>query len=327
MAVLVWISLQNISPDTEGGRGNFIFTVLQSASPFYLFLFFLFALISHGIRAERWKLLLGPLGYRTTFLNSFYSVMIGYFINVIIPRGGEISRCVNINRLDKIPVDKAFGTVVAERAVDMVILISFIGIAFLVELGKLVAFIESLNFDLSNSIYVIFKMGVIVFLVLIIIYIGYRLTLRMRKNKVLRIWVKLKQVFYGIKQGLLIVFRLERNRLFILYSLLIWLSYFLMSYFILQAFPDTSQLNYKAALTLFALGGIAMAAPLPGGTGSYHVIVPAGLVFLYGVAEDKATAFTFIFHGWQTLIYIGVGVLSLILSQLKTKSSKEIITN
>ena len=88
-----------------------------------------------------------------------------------------------------------------------------------------------------------------------------------------------------------------------------------MMYFVMLAFPETQQLGLQAALTIFVIGGIAMAVPLPGGAGSFHILVTTGLIILYGLAQDKAVAFTFIFHGWQTLVIIVVGASSLFVSQ------------
>ena len=112
-----------------------------------------------------------------------------------------------------------------------------------------------------------------------------------------------------------------------IYSVLNWVFNFLMSYCVLISFPETAHLGIMDTLTIFAIGGIAMAVPLPGGTGSYHVLVTGGLVLLYGLAEDKATAFTFIFHGWQTLLVIVFGALSLFLSQIKARKVSESIKN
>jgi uncharacterized membrane protein YbhN (UPF0104 family) len=102
--------------------------------------------------------------------------------------------------------------------------------------------------------------------------------------------------------------------------------YFLMSYLVLMAFPETSHLGFSAVVTLFAIGSIAMAAPLPGGTGTYHVLVPLGLTSLYQVANADAVAFVFVFHAWQTLLMIVMGVISFVVSgwlvQKKAESEK-----
>jgi LPXTG-motif cell wall-anchored protein len=129
-----------------------------------------------------------------------------------------------------------------------------------------------------------------------------------RKNE------RFRKIVQGFKNGLLSIFKLEHSFQFIGLSILIWLLYFVMSYFVIIAFPETEVLEFGAVLTLFAMGAIAMAAPLPGGAGSYHTIVPLGLVMLYGLPKGDAIAFVFIFHAWQTFIMIVAGVVSLIIS-------------
>ena len=118
------------------------------------------------------------------------------------------------------------------------------------------------------------------------------------------------------------VFELQNKWLFLFYSVLIWFLYFLMSYAVIQAFPETNHLGFSAVMSLFAIGSIAMAAPLPGGAGSYHVLVPQGLVFLYAIAEPDAVAFTFIFHGWQTAIMIVAGAISLVATSVLVKKQQ-----
>jgi hypothetical protein len=126
---------------------------------------------------------------------------------------------------------------------------------------------------------------------------------------------------------MLSVNKLERKKLFIVYSIGIWILYFLMSYAVIRGFDETGDLGLRAVLTIFAIGVIAMAAPLPGGTGSYHVLIPAGLVWLYQLPESDAVAFTFVFHGWQTLILILSGAISLILTYLLLQNtSKHTVT-
>jgi hypothetical protein len=133
---------------------------------------------------------------------------------------------------------------------------------------------------------------------------------------------RLKNLFQkalvGFKHGFVAVFNLERKGLFIFYTIIIWVLYFVMSYCVILAFEATSSLGIGAVLSLFAIGSIAMAAPLPGGAGSYHALVPAGLVFLYNLPQSQAVAFTFVFHGWQTLIFIVSGAISLVATSIIT---------
>ncbi len=261
-------------------------------------------MISHVFRTERWRMLLKPTGNHVSMSNSFLSLMIGYLVNLAVPRGGEVSRCYNLYKLDKTPVEVSFGTVVVERIVDVICLLLLIAISFLVEWKKLKAFIDSLKISSGTG------SSVSPWLILIpvgLTAVGLTIFL-LRKNE------KFKKVLLGFKEGLLAVFQLKNKGLFIFYSIVIWALYFFMSYFVLKAFTETQDLGFSAVMTLFAIGAIAMAVPLPGGAGSYHTLVPMGLVALYNLPKADAIAFVFIFHGWQTLIVIVSGVVSLIIS-------------
>ena len=264
------------------------------------------AMASHWVRAIRWKMLLVPVGYKVSSASSFLSVMIGYLVNLAIPRGGEVSRCYNLYKLEKIPPEISFGTVIAERVVDIIFLFTLIGASFIAEWDKLTTFLSSLGVSADG-----FSVSPWIIVAAIVVLGGILLLFfRFRKNE------KLKKILVGFKEGLMAVFQLKNKPLFIFYSLAIWGLYFLMTYAVIKAFPETSTLGFSAVLTLFALGTIAMTVPLPGGAGSYHTIVPLGLVMLYNLPKADAIAFVFVFHAWQTLILIVAGVVSLIVSYI-----------
>ena len=311
---LVWFAISNIETGEEGSKWNFLLAVWKGVDKGLLILSGVAAVLSHMVRAERWKLSFQPMGLRISLKHSFLSVMVGYFINLLIPRGGEISRCVNLNRLDSIPVDRSFGTVLAERAVDIVFLAFFVLMGFLLEFNQINIFLSGLQYDQNKDWSFIIKYALLLASALIVGLIFLRLLLKSGKPKVLRTYIKLKNIGKGIKDGLMVVFRLKRKTLFFVYTIIIWMLYLLMSVFVLKAFEETQHLGFVASLAIFSIGGIAMALPLPGGTGSYHVLVPAGLVALYSIPLDKATAFTIIFHGWQTVIVIVLGAASLFYS-------------
>ena len=317
--VLLWLSLRGLQVREGENKFDFIWTAWLRSNKGYLLLMVVVAYISHTLRAERWRMLLSPTGHRVTLGNSFLSLMIGYLVNLAIPRGGEISRCYNLLKLEKTPVEVSFGTVVVERIVDVLSLLLVILVAFLVEWDKLIGFVTSLGIGSgeTGSMKVPgWAFGVLAGLALtaVVLY-------AFRRHPMLQ------KVFHGFRIGLMSVFQLKNVGLFLLYSALIWFLYFLMSYCVLMAFDTTRELGFGAVLILFALGAIAMAAPLPGGTGSYHTIVPLGLVMLYQLPQADAIAFVFIFHAWQTVTMIAGGVVSLVVSYLlirwkaqKTKS-------
>ena len=312
--LLIWFALSGL---TGENKGEYLLDTWRSADKWWLLAMAVIAVISHLLRAERWRMLLEPSGYKPTLKSSFLSLMIGYLVNLVIPRGGEVSRCYNRYKLDKTPVEISFGTVVVERIVDLVCLLLLIAAAFIVEWEKLFAFIGSLPIGTGNNSSRLVILAIVGVVLLLILAIAIWLV---KRNKKLNAFVV--RTWHGFKDGLLSIFRLKNKGLFIFYSLTIWFLYFLMSYTVILAFPETKHLGVNAVLSLFAIGSIAMAAPLPGGTGSYHVLVPQGLVFLYNIAEPDAIAFTFIFHGWQTAIMIAGGAISLIITTVILKRRK-----
>nr|WP_302180158.1 lysylphosphatidylglycerol synthase transmembrane domain-containing protein [Chryseosolibacter indicus] len=323
-AFLIWFSLRNLT--LSGGEGTFsekweyLVQTWNNAEKNWLFAMAALAVVSFIIRSERWRMLIQPSGHKPSLASSFLSLMVGYLVNLVIPRGGEISRCYNLYKLSNTPVEVSFGTVVIERIVDLICLVALLFIAFILESEKLLGFVESLPIGTGNT-----RQSVLLYLCLFIIFFTALFFWLFKTNKKVKAFVV--KTWSGFKTGLLSIFKLERKGLFILYSLSIWVLYFLMSYTVIMAFPQTSHLGISGVLSLFAIGTIAMAAPLPGGTGSYHVLVPQGLVFLYGVPSADAVAFTFIFHGWQTAIMIVGGAISLIVTSFVIRNKTSLLKN
>ena len=309
--LLIWISLRGL---TGENKGEYLLQTWKSADKGWLWLMAVLGMVAHLLRAERWRMLLEPSGYRGRLGYSFLSLMVGYLVNMVIPRGGELSRCYNLYKLDRTPVEISFGTVVVERIVDLVCLLSLIALAFLLESEKLFAFLETLPVAGEGTMTTLTLLiyGLAALLVIAIIFV-----LLVKKNRKLNAFFH--RTWEGFKEGLWSIAKVRKKGLFIGYSIVIWLLYFSMSYSVMQAFPETKFLGVKAVLSLFAIGSIAMAAPLPGGAGSYHVLVPQGLVFLYQVPMPDAVAFTFIFHGWQTAILIVGGAISLLVTSFIVK--------
>jgi glycosyltransferase 2 family protein len=302
--LLLWLSLRGLKVGEGENKADFLWQAWQKSDKGYLALMALTVMISHVIRAERWRMLLKPTDNHISFGGSFLSLLIGYLVNLAVPRGGEVSRCYNLFKLEKTPVEVSFGTVVVERIIDVICLVLLIAISFFVEWKKLKVFIDSLEMPSSTG-FTLSPLAVFILIGGAVFIVGLFL---LRKNE------KFKKIVSGFKEGLFSIFQLKNKGLFIFYSIAIWALYFLMSYWVMKAFSETQDLGFSAVLTLFAIGSIAMAVPLPGGAGSYHTLVPMGLVALYDLPKADAIAFVFIFHGWQTLIVIVSGVISLIIS-------------
>lgn len=139
-AVLLWLSLRSLSAVEGQSKSGFLWETWSKSNKGYLLAMALVAILSHVLRAYRWRMLLQPTGHTISLGNSFLSLMIGYLVNLAIPRGGEVSRCYNLFKLENTPVEISFGTVVAERAVDVICLLAIIILSFFVEWDKLLAF-------------------------------------------------------------------------------------------------------------------------------------------------------------------------------------------
>lgn len=315
--LLIWFSLRGLHVKEGENKWDYLYNTWQAADKAWLLLMAGIFMLGQVIRAERWRMLMAPTGYKVTFYHSFLSLMIGYLVNLVIPRGGEVSRCYNLYKLAGSPVETSFGTVVIERIVDLLCLVLLVTLSFAIESEKLFAFISTLPIQASGLTGKLVIVGIIL---LILIAGGFFLVWYSKRNEKLGSF--LKRTYDGFKQGLAAVFKLEQKFLFIAYSAAIWALYFLMSYCVVMAFKETSVLGISAVLSLFAIGAIAMAAPLPGGAGSYHTLVPAGLVFLYAIPQSDAVAFTFVFHAWQTLIMIVGGAIALVVTSWILKKKK-----
>lgn len=308
---LIWFSLRSITVQEGENKWGYILETWRLSDKGWLVVMAVFAILSHIVRAMRWRMLVESSGHRVSIRSSFLSLMVGYLVNLVIPRGGEVSRCYNLYKLEGAPVEVSFGTVVVERVVDLICLLLLIILAFILESGRLVSFVETLPLEFSAFHEKGLLLALVAGTVLVTVLLAYWLV---QRNPKLRNFFR--KTWEGMKSGLQSVFRLKTKGIFVFQSILIWVLYFFMSYAVLKAFQATAHLGFNAVISLFGIGSIAMAAPLPGGTGAYHVLVPQGLSFLYGLDLKHAVALTFVFHGWQTLIMIVGGALSLIATSI-----------
>ena len=318
--LLVWFSLRGLNqadPSDPTSAWEKLESAWETADKKWLIIMAAVAFASHFIRAVRWKMLIEPSGHDVKTSHSFYSLMVGYLVNLVVPRGGEVSRCYNLYKLSRTPVDISFGTVVTERIIDVICLLILIIISFVYESRKLFDFIDTLPLQFEFKGTSLIVLAAVVCVIAAAILIPFFV---LKPNSKARLF--LQKTLIGFKAGLLSVFKLRKPALFVAYSILVWLLYFVMTYAVMQAFPATENLGLGAVLSLFGIGAIAMAAPLPGGAGSYHVLVPQGLVFLYAIALPDAVAFTVIFHGWQTLMMIVGGAISLLITTAIVRKTK-----
>jgi uncharacterized protein (TIRG00374 family) len=298
---------------------NLLWQDIKGANYYYIVLSMTVGYLAIVSRGLRWNILLKPLGYTPKKWNSIHAVTIGYFANLAVPRIGEVTRCTALNQAEKIPVDKLFGTVLLERVIDSAILLSLLVITFFMKIDLFTSFIKSAFESRSGEIvikpihYVIFG----VLLVMVITFLAYR------KKIIKSPWFqKVKAFFLGIAEGFKTIKKIEKKSLFIFHTLFIWTMYLLMAYVCFFAFSATSMLNLGDGLFVTIVGGLGMIAPAPGGIGSYHAAVIAGLTALE-IDGNVARSFAVVVHSAQTLMMVISGLVAIIaLSLSRRKAAK-----
>lgn len=267
------------------------------ADYFYVFLSIVFALIGFWSRAYRWKYALNHLGYQTNFYNNFFTVCVSYLVNFTVPRSGEISRAALIKKYEKIPFDKAFGTIVAERIVDLIIFFLFVLIGFISQFDKLYGFLVSKNVSLKTLLlFGVLGIALTVIFLLIWIYAEWKIIL------------KLKNKLAGLIEGMMSILKMKDKWYYIFHSFFIWFTYLMMFYVSIFALPETSKISFDVVLMGFIFGSLAVGFS-NGGLGAYPFSI--ALIFgLYGISNDVGIAFGWLAWSSQTIFTIILGILS-----------------
>jgi glycosyltransferase 2 family protein len=286
---------------------------LAKANYYWVGLSLVLAILANIVRAYRWNLLIEPLGYKPSIVNSFFAVSLGYFANIAIPRLGELSRCGALNKSDKVPVDKLFATVIIERSVDLLSLVTLMGLLFLLKFSFFGNFFEKVvlnplyqKFDIHHVSSVVVAFVVIFFCSLVFLVIYFKAFL-----KSIKLVVKAYNFGKGILEGIFSVRKMQQKWMFVFTSILIWFIYLLMTYVVFFSIPATSNLSLVDAMFILVAGGLGQAAPVQNGFGVYHGIVASALL-LYGISFDNGLLFAIIGHESSTLFMILFGVLAMI---------------
>ncbi len=294
---LVWYSLSKISIDI-------LLTYFKNAHYEWIFLGLLFGVLSHLSRAYRWKFLLEPMGYKPKFANSTMAVLVAYLVNYAIPRAGEVSRAAVLANYEDVPFEKGFGTIVAERIADLVMMLLIIIITLFVQFDFI--------FELLTQNFDPLKIG----LSLGVLFIGFVIFTQYVKRAKSGIALKIKTFITGLIEGLTSIFKMKKKWRFIFHTLFIWLMYVLMFWATLPA-VDGINLPLGGILIGFIAGGFSIAAT-NGGIGLYPVMITAAFT-LFSIPEETATAFGWIMWTAQTAMIIVFGGLSFLLLPIYNK--------
>lgn len=278
----------------------------RNANYTYIFIALFVAILGNMSRAYRWKYALEHLGYKSSFLNNLMAVNIGYLLNLTVPKSGEISRALIVKKYNNIPFDKGFGTIVAERIVDLIVLFLFMILALFLQFDIVKTFIiDKIPLQL---IVLISGIGFVFFITFILIY-NYSKS---------RIVASFKEKISGLKAGLFSIIHMKKKGAYFFHTLFIWCSYIVMFYLSTFVIPQTNALSFGAIITAFVVGSIAIAFT-NGGFGSYPFLI-SKILLSYSILETAGNAFGWIVWTSQMLLILFSGLLSFLLLPVLNKS-------
>ncbi len=300
---------------------------LKTANYWWFFAAIIVAIISHVFRAFRWNQLIAQMGYKTRTSTTFYAVMMGYLANLALPRLGEVTRCGFLSKKENIPFNSLFGTVVAERVFDLVILMLIISVVVATQIKIIGGFLNEmlvqplLGIYYGNFIAIIIVVAVMIILTITLIFVFRKLKPWLKTTM---LYEKAEYFIDGFLSGLKSIAKVKQKGLFLFNTFMIWFLYLVMIILPFYAFKETSILTFFDGVTLLGIGSLGIVAPVPGGIGSYHFVVTEVLTQLFDIPVKAAAAYATANHAAQTIMIIVVGVISYILLILvKTKARNE----
>jgi uncharacterized protein (TIRG00374 family) len=273
-----------------------------------------FGVTAQLFRGLRWKQTLEPLGENPRTSTCVHAVFLSYAASLTIPRIGEVTRCGVLTKYDGTSFSKSLGTVVTERIIDSILVLSITAAVFLSQAKVFYNFFEETGTNLTEWAAKFTATGYIVTAVCLVA-LGILAFMLIRK---LAIFARIRETIKGIKEGVMSLKDVKNKTLFTAYTLGIWVSYFLHYYITFYCFDFTCGLGLNVALVSFVVGSIAVIVPTPNGMGPWHFAVKTILV-LYGVEVTNAETFVIIVHTIQTALIPLLGIFSLMaLTKKKT---------
>lgn len=276
--------------------------VLHEMNWWWMLVSLAFGILPQMARAWRWKMALEPLGEHPRRTSCTDAIFMSYAASLVIPRVGEVTRCGTLKTSDGVSFTKSLGTVVTERLVDSLLMLLFTGIAFLLQLPMFLRFLKETNTNIGDLLYRFTGTGYIVtFICLVAALIAGFVAIRR-----FSFFKKGRDMLRDMWEGVLSLRKVRNLPLYLFYSVLIWVGYFLHFYIAFFCFDFTTHLSIGAAFLIFCVGTFAVLVPTPNGAGPWHFAVKTMLV-LYGVAETQAIMFALTVHTIQTALVVLLG--------------------
>lgn len=303
----VWLSVKDI--EGKGWEQNK--QALQHANYYLVAPVFVILVLSHYVRALRWRLLIEPLGFTPRKSNVFFAVLIGYLTNLGVPRLGEVLKCTVLARYEKVPVDKLVGTIILERIFDACCLLTVFGITLFIQpglYGRLVDQVFKPGPGHEEKKISGLMIGLIILGVILLILVAWML---IKKKKPRDIVPAFRKVIHRIWQGLSSIRSLKSPGQFILLTFLMWCCYLSGGYIGFKALQETHIYGWPEAFTVLSAGSIGMIIS-PGGIGGYALLIE-NTMMMYGLQQNISMAFGWLLWIAQTIVIILGGLISFVL--------------
>lgn len=305
--LFLWFAFKNIDIDE-------LWQQILLVNYYWLPVFILLLVLSHYIRAERWRLLLPDEFQKTNRSTLFAGVMLGYVVNNIIPRLGEISRPVYVSKKTGLKSGILIGTVVIERVFDIITLLCIAMIALFLLIKDLGTLENLLGLEGWSSAYYLF-IPLLIFILLLVIWLFYKVILYIDTHIDIQNPLLSKVITFGrsFSEGLISLKRVKNWPLFLLLTMCMWLGYILMIYlpFYMIEMQAEFGLNFWDAVVLTVVSSVGVTIPTPAGIGSYHLLIQQSLHVLYEVPLAKGLTYATVIHAVTILAVFIVGPIAL----------------
>ena len=285
---------------------------LKNANYWWILLSLFFGILSHLSRAWRWHFMLEPLGYKPKYTNSIMAVLLAYLLNLVIPRSGEVARAATLAKYEDVPFEKGFGTIVAERISDIIMLLIILGIVFFYQADLILSYFSGV--DPTRKI-----------ITLIVLIAGSIIGFKLIKKSNHPFLVKIKNFASGLVEGVLSILKMKKKWAFIFHTIFIWLMYIAMFWAVTFTVPETSNLSFETILVGFIAGAVAMSIT-NGGFGAYPVFVASAFA-LYGINKESGASFGLLMWISQTIMVLTFGGLSLLILPIYNKDKVSKLQN
>jgi uncharacterized protein (TIRG00374 family) len=300
----VWLSVKDIGR-AEKSQIRF---ALHNARYYLVIPVFIILLLSHFVRAMRWRLLIESLGYKPGRANVFFAVMIGYLVNQAVIRLGEVLKCTLLARYEKVPADKLVGTIILERLVDALTLLGIFAVTIFLQPGLYHQFVDRVINDPGQEESKKISGDIIMLIMLAIFVLAIALWMIVKKKSLNDLFLIFKKIIQRVWEGVSAIRHLKRKKLFIFYTILLWGLYLIAGYIGFFALQETNGYGIKEALTVLSAGSIGMTIT-PGGIGGYAFFLEKTMM-IYGLSKGVASAFGWLLWLANTSVIVMGGLIS-----------------